>query len=63
LKVILLSAIVGIVIAVVASFVLSHEQEPAYKAFVGSGARVSDPGSNLVGPTWNGLNNPTAPQS
>jgi hypothetical protein len=63
LKVILLSAIAGIVIAVAASFVLSHEQEPAYRAFTGSGARVGEPGSNLVGPNWNGLNEQTAPGS
>jgi hypothetical protein len=63
LKVILLSAIAGIVIAVAASFVLNHEQEPAYRAFTGSGARVGEPGTNLVGPTWNGLNEQTAPGS
>jgi hypothetical protein len=61
LKVILLSAVAGLVIAVAASFVLNHEQEPAYRAFTGSGARVGEPGSNLVGPSWNGLNTQTAP--
>jgi len=63
LKVIILSAVAAIVIAYVGFFVLNREQEPAYKAFTGSGARVSDPGSNLVGPNWNGLNNEPAPSS
>ena len=43
-------------LAYVASLILNREQEPAYEAFVGSGARVGDPGHNLVGPNWNGLN-------
>ena len=63
MKVIILSAVAAIVIAYAAFFVLDREQEPAYKAFTGSGARVSDPGSNLVGPDWNGLNEEAAPSS
>jgi hypothetical protein len=39
------------------------EQEPAYRAFTGSGAEVRDPGHNLVGPNWNGLNQPAQPKS
>ena len=65
MKVILLSAVAALVIAFAASFVLNREQEPAYQAFTGSGARLGEPGSNLVGPDWNGLNTqtPTAPGS
>jgi hypothetical protein len=63
LKVIILSAVAAIVIAYAGFFVLNREQEPAYKVYTGSGARVSDPGSNLVGPNWNGLNDEAAPSS
>jgi hypothetical protein len=34
--------------------VLNSEQTLAYKAFATSGARVSDPGYNLVGKNWSG---------
>lgn len=61
MKVIILSAVAALAVAFAASFVLSREQEPAYEAFVGSGARVGDPGNNLVGPQWTG--DPRAPQS
>jgi hypothetical protein len=44
------------VLAVVASLVLGIAQRPAYQAFATSGARVGDPGENLVGKNWNGLN-------
>jgi hypothetical protein len=63
LKVIILSAVAALVIAYAAAFVLSREQEPAYQAYTGSSVRVGDPGSNLVGPNWSGLNEPTAPGS
>jgi hypothetical protein len=62
-KVIILAAIAALVIAFAAAFVLDREQEPAYQAFTGSGARVGDPGTNLVGPQWSGLNDPDAPGS
>ncbi len=61
MKVIILSAAAALVLAYAASFILNREQEPAYEAFVGSGARVGNPGSNLVGPEWTGQ--PRAPQS
>ena len=57
MKVIALSAVAALVLAFAASFVLQSQQRPAYEAFVGSGARVGDdPGTNLVGPRWDGLN-------
>jgi hypothetical protein len=63
-KVIILSAVVALVLGYVASFVLNREQQPAYEAFVGSGARVGDqPGTNLVGPNWDGNPRPQRPQS
>ena len=63
MKVIVLSAVAALVLAFAASFVLDSQQRHAYEAFVGSGARVGDqPGTNLVGPNWDGQNNPQ-PQS
>jgi hypothetical protein len=48
-------AIAGLVIiAAGAAAVLNSEQTLAYRAFATSGARVSDPGYNLVGKTWSG---------
>jgi hypothetical protein len=55
LKVIILAAVAALILAYASFFVLQREQEPAYQAFVGSGARVTDPGHNLVGPDWTGL--------
>jgi hypothetical protein len=64
LKVIILSAVAALVLGYAASFVLNREQRPAYEAFVGSGARVGDqPGTNLVGPNWDGNPNPGRPAS
>ncbi len=55
MKVIILSAVAALGIAYVASFLLNSGHRPAYEAFVGSGARVGDdPGTNLVGPNWDG---------
>jgi hypothetical protein len=54
----ILSAIAAVVIAYAAALVLSHQQERSYQAYQGSGARVGDPGENLVGPDWSGLNQP-----
>ncbi len=63
MKVIVLAAVAALVLAFAASFVLEGQQRPAYEAYVGSGARVGDdPGTNLVGPKWDGLNTPQ-PQS
>ncbi len=61
MKVIILSAVAALLLGYAAWFVLGREQEPAYEAFVGSGARVGDPGHNLVGPEWTG--NPTRPEA
>lgn len=63
MKVIILSAVAALVLGYVASFVLDREQEFAHRAFRGAGADVRDPGHNLVGPNWNGLNEPERPRS
>jgi hypothetical protein len=60
-KMIILSAVATLILAYAAALILNREQEPAYQAFVGSGARVGNPGSNLVGPEWTG--EPRPPQS
>jgi hypothetical protein len=52
----LASVVVSIVIAIGAAFVLNADNRPAYEAFSTSGARVADPGHNLVGDRWSGLN-------
>ena len=60
MKVIILAAVAALVLGYAASFVLNGEQKPAYEAFVGSGARVgSQPGTNLVGPDWDGNPRPS----
>jgi hypothetical protein len=64
MKVMILSAVAALVLAFAASFLLGLQQRPAYQAFVGSGAQLrDDPGTNLVGPNWTGLNEPKGPQS
>jgi hypothetical protein len=41
----------AVVAAVVVAMVLNTVQEPSSVAFTTSGARVSDPGHNLIGPS------------
>jgi hypothetical protein len=45
-----------VVFGLLAAGVLRIVQRPAYQAFSTSGVRLSDPGENLVGQNWNGLN-------
>ena len=52
----LASIAVAIVIAAGAALVLNADNRPAFEAFKTSGARVGDPGHNLVGDRWSGLN-------
>jgi hypothetical protein len=54
MKVILASALAALVLGVGAAFILNTIQEPAYEAYSTTGARVGEPGANLVGPTWSG---------
>jgi hypothetical protein len=60
-KIIVMSAVAALLLAYAASFVLNQEHRPAYESFVGSGARVGDPGHNLVGENWSGQ--PPIPRS
>jgi hypothetical protein len=52
--VILMGIAAAIVIAIGASVVLDAKQEPAWQAYSTEGARVGEPGDNLVGPGWSG---------
>ncbi|MBX9932576.1 MAG: hypothetical protein K2Y56_13705 [Methylobacterium sp.] len=54
MKVFVMSVAAAVALAVAASFLLNENQKFAYEAFATSGARVSEPGTNLVGPKWNG---------
>jgi hypothetical protein len=54
MKVFLLAVVVAVALGAGAALVLSRSQETAYEAFATSGARVGDPGHNLVGPNWTG---------
>lgn len=58
MRAILSGIVAAIVLGVVAFFVLSALQEPAYTAYSTSSTRLGDPGSNLVGKAWTGK--PTA---
>jgi hypothetical protein len=46
------SVAAAVIIAVVAMYALEGAWRPADQAFSTSGARVSDPGDNLVGKDW-----------
>jgi hypothetical protein len=49
MRIMILSIVAAIILAVVAASVLDAMQEPAYEAYATSSVRVGDPGSNLVG--------------
>ena len=48
MKAFISAIIVAVVVAVGAAFVLNTQQQTADKAFATSGARVGDPGHNLI---------------
>jgi hypothetical protein len=50
MKVFIAATAFAVIAAFVASVVLSGVQMASYTAFTTSGARVGDPGTNLVGP-------------
>jgi hypothetical protein len=54
MKVILASVVIAVVLGVAAALVLNTTQRPAYEVYSTSGARVGDPGHNLVGENWSG---------
>ena len=53
MRIILIAAVIAVAGAIGASFVLNDRlQEPVYRAFATDGARVGNPGDNLVGRDW-----------
>ena len=53
MKVFLAALVFAAITAVGVAIVLSAVQMPSYVAFSTGGARVGDPGNNLVGQDWN----------
>ncbi|MCC5983140.1 MAG: hypothetical protein JJU42_02140 [Rhodobacteraceae bacterium] len=50
MKVFLAAVVFAVALAIGAAFVLDGSyQQPSYAAFTTEGARVSDPGTNLIG--------------
>ncbi|KAA2237168.1 hypothetical protein [Salinarimonas soli] len=54
MKVIIASAVAALVLGIGSALILNAVQEPAYEAFATTGARVGQPGENLVGQNWSG---------
>jgi hypothetical protein len=54
MRVIISGIVAAFAIAVIAGFVLTRVQVPAYEAYSTSSTRLDDPGSNLVGNDWSG---------
>jgi hypothetical protein len=53
MRVIVIAAVIAVLGGIGAAFVLNGKlQQPVYEAFATSGARVGDPGDNLVGRDW-----------
>ena len=48
MKAFLSAVAVAVILAVAASFILNTQQQTAANAFATSGARVGDPGHNLI---------------
>jgi len=51
MKVFIAALVFAVIAAVCVSFVLNSIQMPSSVAFTTSGARVGDPGNNLIGPS------------
>lgn len=58
MKVIIASALAVLVLGIGSALILNSIQEPAYEAYSTTGARVGEPGDNLVGKTWSGNPDP-----
>lgn len=62
--VILTGIVAAIAVALVAGLVLpSIVEKPSWEVFSTTGARVGDPGENLVGPNWSGEGRPQPAES
>ena len=56
MKAFLTAVVATVVLGVAAYLVLGVIQRPAYEVYATAGTRVGDPGENLVGKNWSGLN-------
>jgi hypothetical protein len=65
MKALLTGIVVAVVVAIGVGCFLPLTPEPTWQAYSSTSARVGDPGSNLVGPDWTGLNHvqPQAPEA
>ena len=61
--VIIIGIVAAVVIAIGAGFVMRSDQEPSWQVYSTASTRVGNPGSNLVGPRWTGLNAAPAKES
>ncbi len=52
MRVILVALLAAAGLGLAAGAILDSQQRPAYERFATAGARVGQPGSNLVGPQW-----------
>ncbi len=55
MRVILVALLAAAGLGLAAGAILDSQQRPAYERFATAGARVGQPGSNLVGPQWTGM--------
>jgi hypothetical protein len=56
MKVFISAVVLAVLLAGGAAYTLNLNQKTAYRAFATTGVRISTPGYNLVGKSWNGLN-------
>jgi hypothetical protein len=56
MKIVLTSIVVAVLLAAGVGYLLSTMQKPVYEARAAPSVRIGDPGHNLVGPDWSGLN-------
>jgi hypothetical protein len=60
MRIVLTGIIAAIVLAAGLGAFLASNPKLAWQAYSTTSTRMDDPGSNLVGPRWNGENNITA---
>ncbi len=63
MKMIFIGIIVAIVVAAGLGYFLGMDPTLSWQAYSTASTRVEDPGSNLVGPRWTGLNAAPAKES
>jgi hypothetical protein len=56
MKIIVMAIVVSLLLAAGAGLILSTMQKPVYEVHSFPSVRLDDPGHNLVGPDWSGLN-------